>query len=444
MMTHEENRALTGVSPGTPLHEPLSRYWYPVARSAELGDRCTRKFRLLGEDFVIARRGDELIAHEERCPHRQSSLTLARVEDGGLRCIYHGWLIGRDGTVKEAPNEREAGGRRHVRVRSPLAREAGGLVWVNVCENEAERAPFPAFPWIDLPADRVVIADVVAGANWVQSLEGAIDSSHSSHLHSDEIVGAVTTGASSAASSSAVGSGAATRFARPSVDKHPRIHLRDTGFGFIYGAIRTPLVDPETMVYIRASGFAFPSYATFPSSNAFGDLQIFVPVDEGHTHFFYIRYSTRAPLDEAGLLGWSGLVPGTDKDEENRLRVAALPNWGQDRAAMAAGRSFTGLKGVNLQDIVVQESMGSIVDRTREHLGAADRAIMHFRRLLLTAARGEGAAASGFARAVDYKGLLARDGLLPMAQDWTELYKPGEVDWKSTGDAAGDGLLATR
>ena len=426
MMTHEENRALTGVCPGAPLHGMLARYWYPVAKSAELGDRCTLKVRLLGENFVLARRDDTLIALDELCPHRQCSLTLARVEDHGLRCIYHGWLIGQDGAVKETPNERETGGRQKVRVRTPRVREAGGLLWINTCESDAERAPFPDFTWMHLPANQVVLASVIATANWVQSLEGAIDSSHSSHLHSDEIISAKTTEASSA-----IGSGAALQFARPSIDKHPRIQVRNTGFGFIYGAIRKPLVDPETKVYVRASAYAYPSYVTFPSSATLGDLQIFVPIDEVHTHFFYIRYSTREPLDQQGLLGWSGLVPGTDTDEHNRLRVAALPNWGQDRAAMATGNSYTGLRGVNLQDIVVQESRGRIVDRTKEHLGAADLAIVHFRRLLLSATKGEGAAAPGFASGADYKGLLARDGLLPSTQDWTALYKPGEVEWKA-------------
>ena len=425
MTSHEQNRAMTGVSDGAPLHEHLSRYWYPVAKSAELGDRCTRKVRLLGEDFVIARRGDELIAMDERCPHRQCSLTLARVEDEGLRCIYHGWLIGGDGAVKETPNEPATHGRPRLHVRTPLIREAGGLLWINICETKEECAPFPDLPWMHLPANQVVIADALGTINWVQSLEGAIDSSHSSHLHSDEIVSAKTTEASSA-----VGSGTDRRFARPSVDKHPRIKLRDADFGFIYAAIRTPLIDPETMAYIRTTAFAFPSYVTFPSAAALGDLQIFVPIDEVRTHFFYIRYSTHEPLDEQDFLGWSGLLPGRDKDEQNCLRVASMPNWGQDRAAMAAGRSFTGIKGVNLQDLVVQESMGPIVDRTKEHLGAGDLAIVHFRHLLLSAANGKGAATPGFASTIGYKGLLARDGLLPIAKDWTELYKPGEVNWK--------------
>ena len=341
-MTPEQNSALTGVSRGAPLHEPLSRYWYPVAKSAELGDRCTRKVRLLGENFVIARRGDELIALDEGCPHRQCSLALARVEDEGLRCIYHGWLIGSDGEVKETPNEPSTREARRVRVRAPLIREAGGLLWINICETATERAPLPDLPWMHLPANQVVIADVLAISNWVQSLEGAIDSSHSSHLHSDEIVSAKNTEASST-----IGLGVAFQFARPSVDKHPRIKVSDADFGFIYAAIRTPLIDPDTMVYIRATAFAFPSYVTFPSSDTLSDLQIFVPIDEAHTHFFYIRYSTREPLDEQRLLDWSGLLPGRDKDEQNFLRSTSVPNWGQDRAAMVAGRSFSGIKAVN-------------------------------------------------------------------------------------------------
>jgi phthalate 4,5-dioxygenase oxygenase subunit len=170
---------------------------------------------------------------------------------------------------------------------------------------------------------------------------------------------------------------------------------------------------------------------TFPSAATLGDLQIFVPLDETHTHFFYIRFSTREKLDEAGLLGWSGMVHGKDIDERGYIRASAMPNWGQDRGAMAAGKSYTGLRGVNLQDIIVQESMGPIVDRTKEHLGAADRAIVHFRRLLLSSARGQGAAAPGVSGKIDYRGLIARDGLLPSADDWTGLYKQGEVNWKA-------------
>jgi hypothetical protein len=97
---------------------------------------------------------------------------------------------------------------------------------------------------------------------------------------------------------------------------------------------------------------------------------------------------------------------------------------------MVAGRSFSGFRGINVQDTIVQESMGPLVDRTKEHLGPADLAIVHFRRLMLATARGESAAATPeYAAAMHYKGLFARDGLVPIEQDWTKLYGEDEVNW---------------
>ncbi|MFM9972596.1 MAG: Rieske 2Fe-2S domain-containing protein [Burkholderiales bacterium] len=425
MLSHEDNATLTGVCAGSALHKPLAKFWYPVLQSQQLANRHTRKIRLLGENFVLARDGDALIALEENCPHRRASLVLARVEDQGLRCIYHGWLMGRDGSVKETPNERDTGGRGKLRIRAPAAREAGGLIWINICQNEAERAPFPDFPWMHLPAEQVVIADVFNRVNWTQSLEGAIDSSHSSVLHSDQIISESNTKASIQ-----VRDGAQFLVQRPSIDKHPRLRVRDTDFGFVYAALRTPIKDPETMIYARATAFAFPCFVNIPASTNKVDVQMFVPVDDVHTHFIFIRSSSSGPIDRAASLAWSGLEPGRDLDDEGYVRAAALPNWGQDREAMAAGRSFTGLRGTSIQDFAVQESMGPIVDRTRENLGAADAAIVHFRRQLLASAKGELAGDAAFVRAIRYEGFIARDGLLPKDQDWTELYKDGEINWK--------------
>ena len=427
MITAAENKKLTGVSAGTPLHDTLSKFWYPVLRANQLNDRCTIKIRLLGENFVIARNGSKLMAMDEKCPHRQCSLTLARVEDKGLRCIYHGWLMSPLGKVLEAPNEREEGGRKRIQIRTALLREAGGIIWMNMCANEKERAPFPDLPWFDLPANQVVVVDAMCRSNWVQSLEGAIDSSHSSHLHADEIVSK-----NNGNGSTAIVSGTQLQITRPSTDKHPRIHVRDTEFGFIYGALRTPTIEPDKWVYVRATAFAFPCYVTMPTSKTTGDIQIFVPIDDGQTHFFYIRFSATTTLDNLNLPAWSGLEPDKDLDESGYLRAATLPLWGQDRQAMAQGKSFTGLVGVNFQDIVVQESMGTIVDRTKENLGPADLAIVHFRRLLLETADGKAAAQPDFAPNLSYQGLKARDGLLPITQDWTTLYTADNVQWQST------------
>jgi phthalate 4,5-dioxygenase oxygenase subunit len=425
-MTRDENDILTGVNPGSPLHAPLSRFWYPVLRSERLADRHTHKVRLLGENFVLARRGAEVFALDEYCPHRRASLVLGRVEDGGLRCIYHGWLMDCDGTVKETPNERDNGGRPRLRVRAPAVREAGGLIWLSTCREAGERTPFPNLAWLDLPADHVVITDCAQNTNWVQSLEGSIDSSHTTTLHQDEI------GGSSAAQTSTVVSekGQAIRFARPSQDAHPRIQVRDTDFGFIYGALRKPIKDPDSQVYVRATAFAYPSYVTFPLSSTLRNVLIFVPVDDVHAHFYSIWYSLDEPLDRQGRVAWSGLDPDKDLDADGYLKIGALPNWGQDRAAMVAGRSFSGFRGINVQDTIVQESMGPVVDRSLEHLGPADIAIVHFRKLMLAMARGEGAGVAGFAAGLRYDGLLARDGLVPIEKDWTSLYDDVPVNWQ--------------
>jgi phthalate 4,5-dioxygenase oxygenase subunit len=209
--------------------------------------------------------------------------------------------------------------------------------------------------------------------------------------------------------------------------------VRDTDFGFIYGALRKPLKDPETTVYVRTTAFAFPSFVAFSLAPEVRNLEMFVPVDEEHTHFFHVEYSLTGPVDRKSFVTFMGLDPQCDIAGNGFLHISSLPNWGQDRAAMAQGRSFCGVQGINRQDIVVQESMGPIVDRTLEHLGAADRAIIHFRRLLLECARG-GAAA--LASGMHYSGLQGREGLLPIDQDWTRLYGQDEINWRQGNASA--------
>ena len=429
MMTHEENAMLTGVSPGHPLHRPLSRFWFPVLRSERLADRHTHKVRLLGEDFVLARRGKEVFALDERCPHRQASLVLGRVEDGGLRCIYHGWLMDCDGTVKETPNESDAGGRPRLKVRAPAVREAGGLIWLSTCPSDAERTPFPDLPWMKLPEDNIVITDVKQKTNWVQSFEGSIDSSHTTTLHQDEIDGSEAAADQQGGQRegsrdpvrAAVGRSAS---AHPGARHRLWVHLRraaqaDQGSGQddlrARHRVRIPVLC-HVPVVVGAAAIVL----------------IFVPIDDEQAHFYSIWYSMTEALDRKGRVAWSGLDPAKDLDADGYLKFCALPNWGQDRAAMVAGRSFSGFRGINVQDTIVQESMGPVVDRTKEHLGPADLAIVHFRRLMLAMARGEGAAAPDYAANMRYRGLIARDGLVPASQDWTKLYRDDEVNWQTS------------
>jgi phthalate 4,5-dioxygenase len=431
MLTRDENDILTGVGPGTAMHDVLAAYWYPVARSADLGDRETLRVRLLGENWVVARRGDDLIALEEGCPHRQASLALARVEDCGLRCIYHGWLVGDDGHVVESPNERETESRRDVAIRRPEIIDAGGLIWLNVADQDAARCPVPAMPWFDLPHDQYAIADAREPANWVQAVEGGLDSSHSSFLHSDEIV----SGGNGSDASTEIGTGKAdAKLVRPSADGRPRIRVADTDFGFVYAALRVPLVDPEEYVYVRATPFAMPSFVGIPAADVADHILMWVPVDEFETHYFIVRFSQKNKVDQDWWERWTGLARGIDLTDDGFLRASKLPGWGQDRKAMRDGTSFTGLRGVNLQDFVVQQSMGGIVDRTKEHLGPADRAVIHFRRTLLEAAEGKGIGDPDRVASMDYSRFYARDAVVPINSDWKSIYADMEMEWHDGGN----------
>jgi phthalate 4,5-dioxygenase len=270
--------------------------------------------------------------------------------------------------------------------------------------------------------------DVKQRSNWIQGIEGSIDSSHSSTLHQEEIEGTPATQASTVISDK----GEAVRFGRPSADKHPRMDVRDTDFGFIYAALRKPIKNPESQVYVRATAFAYPAYVTFPLSSNLKVLLIFVPIDDTTSRFLSVWYSMEGPVDRKGRIAWSGLDPETDLDEEGYLKRVSRKNWGQDREAMKDGRSFSGMRGINVQDTVVQDSMGPVVDRTKEHLGPADLAIVHFRRMFLAMARGESPAADpAYATRMHYRGHRALDGLVRIDEDWTALYGDDEVNWLS-------------
>ncbi len=182
MLTAEQNDELTQVAAGTPMGELLRRYWYPVAFTRELEEFPVRPARLLGEDFAVFKtpRGKYGIL-PEACPHRRASLTYGVVEADGLRCPYHGWLFGVDGSCLDQPAEREETNfRSRVRAAAGVAQELGGLVW-------AYLGPLPA---PELPRFDVFVMDGVRDIGWaflpcnfVQIMENAVDPHHTEWLH---------------------------------------------------------------------------------------------------------------------------------------------------------------------------------------------------------------------------------------------------------------------
>jgi nitrite reductase/ring-hydroxylating ferredoxin subunit len=406
MLSVEENELLARVGPGTPGGSLLRRYWHPVLKASalEAGGEPLR-VRLLGEDFVAFRSPDgELGFIEEACPHRRVSMSLARNEACGLRCLFHGWVVGRDGTVVEAPSEPAERGNFAAKVRTQRyhVREEAGLVWVFI--GSGEPAPFPAFPFTALPLDHIDVAQVPGRCNWAQLLEGQIDSAHVSHLHSS-----VPNPLS----------------AMNNYDPAPRFDVHNTAWGYHIGALRSL---PDGRYYTRITEFVMPYFqfippAAPPETALYDTIPRFmvcqVPLDDEHTTVWYVMWKTSGPIERG--------EPGARWEVWNQEYQAVIDEqkFGQDRARMRAGH-FSGINNLLTEDMAVAESMGPIADRSREYLGSSDTAVARFRRQYLEAIRdnAEGRLPRGLAADTPFA-LIEGRGVIHREPDaWREALAP--------------------
>ncbi|MEI7447014.1 MAG: MarR family transcriptional regulator, partial [Burkholderiales bacterium] len=251
---------------------------------------------------------------------------------------------------------------------------------------------------------------VVLPCNWAQILEGAIDSAHSSSLHSSDMVPARVDGAKATASA----------WLRPSPDKSPRLQVQPTPWGFRYAAIRRPISNAATHDYIRQTVFVAPFTVLIPPNNLYNVANVNVPIDDTHTAFYFIAWGDPAGTPETET--WRRFLRqtvGIDLDGRYRpLRTEDNRFW-QDRQAMKAG-NFTGITGFPNQDVAMWVTMGPIADRTRERLGASDLAVVEFRRQMLGAVRAfaAGAPAIGTGEQRVPAEVCAFQAILPKADDW--------------------------
>jgi phthalate 4,5-dioxygenase oxygenase subunit len=251
-------------------------------------------------------------------------------------------------------------------------------------------------------------------ANWAQILEGAIDSAHSSSLHSTDMPPARVDGAKATDKV----------WPRPSTDKAPRLALQQTPFGFRYAAIRRPIMNSATHDYIRISLFVAPFTVLIPPNNMYNLANVNVPMDDTNTMFYFIAWSDAGPgIDVEAWRKFCGAQPGIDLDHRWRKRRTRDNDFLQDRNAMKLG-DFTGIRGIPMQDMAMWETMGPIADRGRERLGASDLAIVEFRRIMVDAARGFalGAPAIGTIEPrVPRAKLRSFEGIVPKGTDWRTL-----------------------
>ena len=404
MLSKDDNELITRVGPETRGGALLRRYWYPVLKADALeADGAPQKVRLLGENFVAFRTGDGRVGMlEELCPHRRASLVLARNEECGLRCLFHGWKLDLDGRVVDAPSEPadRVSFVNKVRTRRVAVRESSKLIWAYIGPGEPPQ--FPDFEFTALPLDHIQIAEVPGRCNWVQLAEGQLDSAHISHLH---------------ASASATGVAGLARLTL--ADRAPRFDVEPTSWGMHAAATRS-LNDHER--YTRVTEFVMPSWEfiprpTAPGTRAYDDMPRFVvhqtPVDDVTTIVWYINWHPDRPIsyEEARWTVWN----------DEYLSVIDEPLMGQDRAKMKAGH-MTGINNLLTEDMIVAETMGPIADRTGEYLGSSDAAVARFRRLFLEAIYDQerGNVPRGCSGNEPYPRIAGVGVMHPAAADWRD------------------------
>jgi phthalate 4,5-dioxygenase oxygenase subunit len=378
---------------------------------------------MFGEPLVVFRdtRGRVGVL-DEHCPHRRASLVYGRNEECGLRCLYHGWKMDVEGTIVEMASE-PAGDRLsgRAKTKSYPVNEAGGFVWISMGPKESVPA-FDPPPFAPTPDTRVAIVKMIVDCNWAQILEGAIDSAHSSHLHSTDMPSANVDRAMSTG----------TVWPRPSTDKSPRLQVQRTPYGFRYAAIRKPIVDPESKAYTRITSFVAPITVMIPPNNVYSLANVNVPLDDTHTAFYFIAWCDWGPgvtTDE--FRAFCHATVGVDLDRTYRRKRTRDNDYLQDRERMQRG-DHTGIDGIPNQDIAMWETMGPITDRTRERLGTSDMAIVQFRRLMIDAVkkfRDEGADPPGLgAQRTAIAQMRSFEGIVPKSADWRTLGLPPDDD----------------
>ncbi len=413
MMTSEENDLLCRVEGQAPMGQLMRRHWTPVCLIEEVPEPDGKpvRARLFGEDLVVFRDTEGRVGvMDEYCPHRRASLVFGRNENCGLRCLYHGWKMDVQGNVLEMVSEPAASGMaQKVKHKAYPTHEWGGFVWAYM--GPADAVPeFRPPAWAPHADVRVTIAKAIVPCNWAQILEGAIDSAHSSSLHSSDMVPARVDSAKATDS----------MWLRPSTDKAPRMQVERTPYGFRYAAIRRPIKDAAKTDYVRSTVFVAPAAALIPPNNLYNVANINVPMDDTNTAFYFMAWGHPDQTPDTDT--WRKFLcqqVGVDLDETYRpLRNRDNMFW-QDRAAMKAG-NFTGITGFPNQDIAMWVTMGTIADRTHDRLGASDLAIVEFRKQMLEAVRAfqAGAPAIGTGDAAIPLSVCSFQAIVPKTTDW--------------------------
>ncbi|HUZ78192.1 MAG TPA: Rieske 2Fe-2S domain-containing protein [Chloroflexota bacterium] len=420
MLNPEENTLLCRVGPGTPMGNLMREYWIPAVRSEELPapDCAPLRVRLLGEDLVAFRdTAGQVGLVQNACPHRGASLFFGRNEEHGLRCVYHGWKFDCTGNCVDMPNEPAESNFKHkIKLTAYACHERNGIIWAYM----GSRATPPPLP--DLEANMLAgysLSTILRECNWMQGLEGELDTVHFAFLHFGH--GRLETTPPHTHNYYQV--------------KHQpaRFSVLDTEVGVSAGAARPA---EEDSTYWRITHMLFPFYAMVPTGVLGYQARFFayVPMDDEHTLNWEcygqlpgeeaseeLLREANSSRTRSGLPPQAGCLPNsTDWYGRYRLQENATNDYQIDRGAQRRNEIYTGIKNIRTQDVAMTDSMGPILDRTVEHLGTTDALIIRARRRLMAAARA-----------------LAEHGTIPPGVDQPEAYRarsggvvlPRNVDW---------------
>ena len=423
MLKHEDNERLCRVGPGTPAGALFRRYWQPAALVREVPEKdgAPVRVRLLGEDMIAFRDTNGKVGLiDAYCPHRRAPLFFGRNEECGLRCVYHGWKFDADGRCVDLPSEpADSPMKAGIKITAYPTVERGGIVWAYLGPKEHMPAP-PDYEWTRAPQTHRGVSKTFEDCNWLQALEGGLDTAHGSFLHNNRL-----------------GDNSLLR----SRDGAPKIEVEKTDYGYYYVSTRKAAEDER---YVRVYQYIMPAQQMRANVLARDggrmdvpkiDGHVWVPVDDERTCVYNWSYSyDRAVsltadyyerIEKAYGRGKDDFIPGTFHLKRNKSNDYLI-----DREAQKT-RTFTGIEGINTQDFALQEGMTPIVDRSKEHLGTSDRAIVLMRRLMLeaTEAVAQGGRAPGADPAV-HRNIRPHEAIIADGQDWRAAFGTAlEAKW---------------
>ncbi|HEU0168261.1 MAG TPA: Rieske 2Fe-2S domain-containing protein [Chloroflexota bacterium] len=420
MLTKEDNELICRVGPGTPMGKLMREYWVPAMLSSELPNPDSDPVRvlLLSEKLIGFRATDGTVGLiQNHCPHRGASLFFGRNEENGLRCVYHGWKFDVKGQCIDMPNEpAESNFKNKVKATAYPCVERGGVVWTYMGPRQTP----PPLP--DIEGN--MVEDSVARAfqlpcNWLQIMEGDIDTVHAGILHYGSL--------------KAEDQPAETFSDYQLRERHAQFAAVDTEAGVCYTAVRP---GPPGMDYHRIAQFVFPFW-TFTPPGVLGlkkAASARVPMDDEHTITFNLSsISTRrqpGPGAGAGAVAFAPQLPNTT-DWYGRFRPEQSPDndFLIDREVQRKNvgpSGWTGIRSIGMQDAAMTTSMGTVYDRTNERLGTTDTMIIRTRRRLIQAARAldeHGITPPGV-DSPEYFRVRSGGIFLPKKADWIEATKP--------------------